>query len=128
MTLVGSALGYLRIVGEVGRGGMGEVYRAHDTRLNRDVAVKILPPLFAANPDRRAREREAQVLVAIARQIAEAVEAAHEQGIVHRDLKPSNVKVRGDGTVKCSTSAWQRSRRRGPLYTPTTQRSRVRRK
>jgi serine/threonine-protein kinase len=127
---------------------MGEVYRAHDTKLNRDVALKILPEAFALDGDRVARfRREAQVLAAlnhpniaaiygfedsgsahvlvlelvegptladriakgpipldetlpIAKQIAEALEAAHEQGIIHRDLKPSNIKVRDDGTVK----------------------------
>jgi serine/threonine-protein kinase len=142
----GSRLGHYEIIGSLGAGGMGEVYRARDTRLHRDVAVKILPDAFHGDPERRTRfEREAQVLaslnhpniaqihgveessgrpalvmelvegrtldepgaalsidevVAIARQIAEALETAHDHGIIHRDLKPSNVKVRADGTVK----------------------------
>ncbi|HVL69473.1 MAG TPA: protein kinase [Vicinamibacterales bacterium] len=139
-------LGSYEIVAPVGAGGMGEVYRARDTKLNRDVAIKVLPELFARDADRLMRfEREAQALAAvnhpniaqvfgvleapaalvmefvdgedlsqrigrgpvpleetlpIARQIAEALEAAHEHGIVHRDLKPANIKVRPDGTVK----------------------------
>jgi serine/threonine-protein kinase len=141
-------IGPYRVLGKLGEGGMGEVYRARDTRLGRDVALKILPDSVAADPDRLARfEREARVLASlnhpniaaiygvehraivmelvdgrtladllrsaggepaplppddalrIARQIAEALEAAHELGIVHRDLKPANVKVREDGTV-----------------------------
>ena len=141
----GARLGSYQIVSLLGRGGMGEVYRARDTRLGRDVAIKVLPLAFATDPDRLARfEREAQLLAAlnhphigaiygvedfpgakalilelvegptlaekrglsladafaIARQIADALEAAHEKGIVHRDLKPANVKVRPDGTVK----------------------------
>jgi eukaryotic-like serine/threonine-protein kinase len=140
----GTRLGAYEIIRQIGAGGMGEVYRARDTNLGRDVAVKILPDLFTTDPERVARfTREAQVLAAlnhpaiahiyglesnalimelvdgddlsvliargpippdealpIARQIAEALEAAHERGIVHRDLKPANVKVRGDGTVK----------------------------
>jgi hypothetical protein len=145
---IGSRLGPYDVVALIGAGGMGEVYRARDTKLNRDVAIKVLPDLFAADPERLARfQREAQVLASlshpniaqihgleesdavrglvmelvegddvaqrllrspiplhealpIARQIAEALEAAHEQGIIHRDLKPANVKVRPDGTVK----------------------------
>jgi Tol biopolymer transport system component len=144
----GVRLGRYEIVAPLGAGGMGQVYRARDSRLNRDVAIKILPEQFAFDADRIARfNREAQVLASlnhpniatihgfeesdgvqglvlelvegqtladriahgpipldealpIARQIAEALEAAHEHGIIHRDLKPANVKVRDDGTVK----------------------------
>src|SRR6516225_7404877 len=144
----GTRLGAYDIVSLIGQGGMGEVYKARDSRLNRDVAIKVLPADVAADHDRLTRfEREAQVLASlnhpniaqihgvddssgtpalvmelvegptladriakgpipldealpIAKQIAEALEAAHEQGIIHRDLKPANIKVRGDGTVK----------------------------
>ena len=144
----GTRLGPFEIGAPLGAGGMGEVYRARDTRLNRDVAIKILPEAFALDADRLARfKREAQVLAAlnhphiaaiygseeadgiqalvlelvegptladrivdgpiaveealpIARQIAEALEAAHDQGIIHRDLKPANIKVRHDSSVK----------------------------
>ena len=141
---VGSRIGPYEIVSAIGAGGMGEVYRARDAKLGRDVAIKVLPAEFALDPDRLARfTREAQVLASlnhqniaaiygfeenalvlefvdgptladriaqgaipidealpIARQIAEALEAAHDQGIIHRDLKPANIKVRPDGTVK----------------------------
>jgi Tol biopolymer transport system component len=145
----GARFGPYEIVAALGAGGMGEVYRARDTALGRDVALKFLPAAFAADADRVARfQREAQALAAlnhpgiaqiyglqdigaggraivmelvdgddlsrriargpmpldealpIARQIADAVEAAHGQGIIHRDLKPANIKVRPDGTVK----------------------------
>jgi len=144
----GTRLGVYDITAQIGEGGMGQVYRATDTKLKRQVAIKILPPSLAADHDRLARfQREAEVLASlnhpniaaiygledgdgvkalvmelvegedlsrrtargaiplnealpIAKQIAEALEAAHEQGIVHRDLKPANIKVRSDGTVK----------------------------
>ena len=146
--LTGRRLGVYQLHERVGAGGMGEVYRARDTKLQRDVAIKILPPAFTANPNRRARfEREARTLaslnhpniatihgvedgdgihalvmelvdgetiaerllrgtlpvpeaLAVARQIADALDTAHERGIVHRDLKPANVKVTSSGLVK----------------------------
>ncbi len=144
----GTKLGPYEIVAPLGAGGMGEVYRARDTKLGRDVALKILPPRFAADAERVSRlEREAQLLaslnhphigaiygfedagnvpalvlelvegdtldervrrrplpiseaLAIAQQIADALDAAHRTGIIHRDLKPSNVKITPDGVVK----------------------------
>ena len=144
----GTTLGPYAVTAKIGEGGMGEVYRARDTTLDRDVALKVLPDAFTADPDRLARfEREAKVLASlnhpnigaiygleksgdtralvlelvegptladrikrgpipldealpIAKQIAEALEAAHEAGVIHRDLKPANIKVRDDGTVK----------------------------
>jgi Tol biopolymer transport system component len=144
----GTRLGVYEVTALIGQGGMGEVYRARDTKLARDVALKILTDAFALDAERIARfKREAQVLASlnhpnigaiygfedgegvhalvlelvdgptladriaqgpmpidealpIAKQIAEALEAAHEQGIIHRDLKPANIKVRADGTVK----------------------------
>src|SRR4029079_15172353 len=143
MAAVGERLGPYEIVAQVGRGGMGGVYRAPDTKLGREVAIKVLPSSFAADPSRLARfEREARVLaslnhphiaqiygletspsplivmelvsgetldgrlkaralpmqeaLAIARQIADALDAAHERGIVHRDLKPANIALTGE--------------------------------
>ena len=138
----GTRLGPYEIAAQIGVGGMGEVYRATDTKLKRQVAIKVLPASVAGDPDRLARfQREAEVLASlnhpniaaiygiedstdakalvmelvegptladriargavpldealpIAKQIAEALEAAHEQGIIHRDLKPANIKVR----------------------------------
>jgi Tol biopolymer transport system component len=145
----GTKLGPYKVTGAIGAGGMGEVYQAHDTKLGRDVAIKILPEAFAHDPERLARfQREAKILaslnhpniatiygleqsngttylvmelvpgetlaervkregalpseeaLAICRQIAEALEGAHEKGIIHRDLKPANVKVTPEGKVK----------------------------
>ena len=146
--MIGRAIGNYRVLGKLGEGGMGEGYRARDSKLDRDVAIKIISPAFTADPERLARfEREARTLAAlnhtniahvygleqseagyalvmevvdgedlsqrlthgplpvddvlpVARQLAEAIEAAHELGIVHRDLKPANIKVRADGVVK----------------------------
>jgi len=119
--MIGRTLGPYEITAKLGEGGMGEVYRARDRKLERDVAIKVLPAAFVEDKERLARfEREAKLLaqlnhpniahiygmealdesLSLARQIAEAVEQAHEKGIIHRDLKPQNVKVTDDGKVK----------------------------
>ena len=152
--MIGTRIGPYQIVALLGVGGMGEVYRARDTRLGRDVAIKVLPALFAADPERLTRfDREARTLaslnhpgiaaiygleyaspgagepavpalilelvegetlaarvrrgpipagqaLAIARQITDALDVAHQRGIVHRDLKPANIKITADDTVK----------------------------
>ena len=146
--MIGTQLGSMSITALIGKGGMGEVYRARDTRLKRDVAIKVPPDEFARDPERVSRfHREAQLLaalnhqniaqiygfeesggtrcivmelvdgetlqdrlkrgpipvdeaLAIAKEIAEALRAAHEKGVIHRDLKPANVKITSAGTVK----------------------------
>ena len=145
---IGERIGKYEVIREVGRGSTGTVYLSHDPFYGRDVAIKVLPPIFTSDAERLARfEREARVLAAlnhpniahihglaeadgvrafvmelvegptladrvvrgpipmnealpIAKQIAEALEAAHEHGIIHRDLKPANIKVRPDGIAK----------------------------
>src|SRR5215831_13909991 len=140
----GTLLGSYEILTPLGAGGMGEVYRARDSKLGREVAIKVLPEVFARDVDRMARfTREAQVLASlnhpniaaiygvedcalvlelvpgptlaeriaqgpvpveealeIARQIAEALEYAHDRGVIHRDLKPANIKITPEGRVK----------------------------
>src|SRR6202030_191006 len=145
----GTKLGSYEVLSQIGTGGMGEVYQAHDTKLGRDVANKVLPEAFAHDPEKLSRfQREAKLLASlnhpniatihgledsngtsylvmelvpgenlaervkregavpveesltIAKQIAEALEAAHEKGIIHRDLKPANVKLTPEGKVK----------------------------
>ena len=135
----GEQVGHYKIVSLIGAGGMGEVYRATDTELKRDVALKVLLPAFGRDPERYSRfQREAEVLgslnhlniatlyglaesalvmefvegqslpcpvplasaIAYAKQIAEALEYAHDRGVIHRDLKPANIKITPEGVVK----------------------------
>src|SRR5579863_8649257 len=144
----GAKLGHYEVLSLLGQGGMGEVYRARDTTLKRDVALKVLPAAFLRDHERMGRfQREAEVLasldhpnighihgivdsedsrglvlaliegptladrieagpipldeaLAIAKQIIDALEYAHDRGVVHRDLKPANVKITPDGVVK----------------------------
>ena len=107
----GTRIGSYEIVSPLGAGGMGEVFRARDLKLGREVAIKVLPEAFASDPERLVRfQREAHRVargripadeaLPIARQIAEAWEAAHGQGIIPRDLKPANLKLTPDGKVK----------------------------
>lgn len=147
-SLIGKKISHYSVTAKLGEGGMGEVYRATDSRLGREVALKVLPEVFATDSERMARfQREAQVLASlnhtniasiygleeadsicclvlelvegetlaeriakgpipleealpIARQVAEALEAAHERGVIHRDLKPGNIKITPEGKVK----------------------------
>lgn len=162
----GTRLGSYEILALIGAGGMGEVYRARDSRLNRDVALKVLPAAFASDPDRMTRfQREAHVLasmnhpniaaiygleesgtiralvmelvdgpgldariadgpvpldetIAIARQIAEALEYAHDRSIIHRDLKPANIRITREGTVKVLDFGLAKALDDDPFATP----------
>ena len=102
--MTGRSIGHYRLTSKLGQGGMGEVWRATDTKLNREVAIKILPDSFARDPDRLARfTRGAQDLASLNHPNIAAIygfDAADEKRIVHRDLKPANIIVTPDGVVK----------------------------
>jgi serine/threonine protein kinase len=163
MVTAGTRLGHYEVLEPLGKGGMGEVWLARDTQLKRDVAIKVLPEIFAANPERLLRfQREAEVLASldhpniarvyglyesdgvraivmeyvegatlaeriargplpldealpIARQVAEAFEAAHEKGVIHRDWKPANGKIKPDGTVKVLDFGLAKALESGPM-------------
>jgi serine/threonine-protein kinase len=165
--MIGAKLGHYEIVAKLGEGGMGEVYRATDTTLGRDVAIKTLPDGFARDPERIARfKREAQLLAALnhphiasvygleevdggqflvlelvegdtlaqriargpiqvtealrlARQVADALQAAHEKGIIHRDLKPANIALTHEGQVKVLDFGLARAIEPDPLADPS---------
>ena len=160
---IGTQLGSHEITALLGKGGMGEVYRARDLKLKREVAIKILPEEFSRDSDRISRfQREAEVLaslnhpnianiydleehdgsrylvlelvegetladriargpipveeaVAIAKQICEALETAHEKGVIHRDLKPANIKITPDGNVKVLDFGLAKALERAPV-------------
>ena len=160
---IGTQLGSHEITALLGKGGMGEVYRARDLKLKREVAIKILPEEFSRDSDRISRfQREAEVLaslnhpnianiydleehdgsrylvlelvegetladriargpipveeaVAIAKQICEALETAHEKGVIHRDLKPANIKITPDGKVKVLDFGLAKALERAPV-------------
>jgi Tol biopolymer transport system component len=166
--LTGRRIGAYQVQTLLGRGGMGEVYRAHDSKLGRDVAIKVLPPMFTRDPERLARfGGEARMLaalnhphigaiygledvdqvpalvlelvegetlatrlrrgplpprdaLAVARQIADALEAAHQQGIIHRDLKPANIKITPRGVVKVLDFGLAKAAASGETVSSTT--------
>ena len=169
-SLIGRRVGQYEVRSFIGAGGMGEVYLAHDTRLNRDVALKCLPPHVASDSSARARlEREARLLatlnhpniaaiygveqadgvtalilelaeghtladqslpmreaLGIARQIADALEAAHDKDIIHRDLKPANIKVTPGGVVKVLDFGLAKALNEGPAHGPDASTERTR--